>query len=137
MDPNYFPTHVWLALAYIQKSMYEQALQEARKAAVLSNNSTDAMTALAISYAASGNTKEARRILQTLQAASKSRYISSFEVSAIFTSLNETDQAFESLQKAYENHDYTLYRLKVDARFDSLRSDPRYADLLRRIGLPQ
>jgi adenylate cyclase len=137
MDDNYFPTHVWLALAYIQKSMYEHAINEAQKAAVLSNNSTDAMAALAISHAASGNNKEARRILQTLQTASKLRYISQYEVSAILASLHESDQAFESLQRAYENHDYTLYRVKVDPRFDSLRSDPRYADLLRRMGLLQ
>jgi eukaryotic-like serine/threonine-protein kinase len=137
MDANYFPTHVWLAQAYVQKSMYEQALQEAQKSALLSNNSTNAQAALAISYAALGNTKEATKILRTLEAAAKSRYISSFEVSAIFASLKETDQAFESLQKAYDNHDYTLARLKFDPRFDSLHSDPRYADLLRRMGLPQ
>jgi hypothetical protein len=124
-------------MTYIQKDMPNFALQEARKAADLSNESTLSMSALALAYAASSNTKEARRILQTLQAASNWRYISSFEISAIFASLKEADHAFESLQKAYENRDYNLYRLRADPRFDSLRSDPRYADLLRRIGLPQ
>jgi anion-transporting ArsA/GET3 family ATPase len=137
MDANYFPTHEWLAMTYIQKSMPEDALKEARKAADLSNESTLGMSALALSYAASGNAKEARRILQTLQGASKSRYIPSLEISAIFASLNETDHAFESLQKAYENRDYNLFRLRVDPRLDNLRSDPRFADLLRRMGLPQ
>jgi serine/threonine protein kinase/Tfp pilus assembly protein PilF len=136
MDANYFPTHLWLALAYIQKSMPEQALQEARKAADLSNNSTSALAVLAIAYAASGNTKEATKILRSLEAASKSRYIASLEVAAILTSLKETDRAFESLQKAYDNHEYQLSFLKSDPRFDRLRSDPRYADLLRRMGLP-
>ncbi|PYX67253.1 MAG: hypothetical protein DMG74_00815 [Acidobacteria bacterium] len=67
--------------------------------------------------------------------ASKSRHISGREVAAIFSSLGETGKAFESLQMAYDNHDYKLNIVKVDARFDRLRSDPRYADLLRRIGL--
>jgi anion-transporting ArsA/GET3 family ATPase len=84
-----------------------------------------------------GNAKEARRILQTLQAASKSRYISSFEVATIFASLNESDHAFDSLQRAYENRDYNLFRLRADPRLESLHRDPRFADLLRRIGLPQ
>ena len=136
MEANYFPAHQWLASAYIQKSMPEEAIQHARKAADLSNESTVAMTGLALSYSASGNTKEARRILQRLQAASKSRYISSYEISAIFASLNEPDHAFESLQKAYDNRDYELYRLKREPRFDNIRSDPRFADLLRRVGIP-
>ncbi len=137
MDDNYYPTHRWLALVYIAKSMNEQAIQEAQKAAVLSNNSTSALAVLAIAYAASGNTKEATKILRSLEAASKSRYISSFEVAAIFACLSETDQAFKSLQKAYDQRDYGLAFLAVDSRFDRLHSDPRYADLLRRMGLPQ
>jgi adenylate cyclase len=71
------------------------------------------------------------------EAASRSRYLSSFEVAAIFANLNETNRAFESLQKAYDSHDYQLLLLKADPRFDSVYPDPRYADLLRRMGLPQ
>lgn len=136
MDPNYFPTHHWLSMTYIQKSMPNDAFQEARKAADLSNESTLSMSDIARSYAVSGNVKEAHRILQTLQGASKSRYISSFEIATIFASLNESDHAFDSLQKAYEDRDYNLFRLRADPRLESLHKDPRYADLLRRIGLP-
>jgi DNA-binding winged helix-turn-helix (wHTH) protein/TolB-like protein/Tfp pilus assembly protein PilF len=137
MDPNYFPTHHWLSMTYIQKSMPNDAFHEARKAAALSNGSTLSMSDLARSYAVSGNAREARRILQSLQAASKSRYISSFEIATIFASLNESDHAFDSLQKAYEDRDYNLFRLRADPRLESLHKDPRYADLLRRVGLPQ
>jgi DNA-binding winged helix-turn-helix (wHTH) protein/TolB-like protein/Tfp pilus assembly protein PilF len=137
MDSNYFPTHHWLSMTYIQKSRPNDAFQEARKAVDLSNESTLSMSDLARSYAVTGNAKEARRILQTLQAASKSRYISSFEVATIFASLNESDHAFDSLQRAYENRDYNLFRLRADPRLESLHRDPRFADLLRRIGLPQ
>jgi len=55
----------------------------------------------------------------------------------IFASLNESDHGFDLLQKAYENRDYNLFRLRVDPRLESLHKDPHYADLLRRIGLPQ
>jgi Tfp pilus assembly protein PilF len=137
MDSNYFPTHHWLSMTYMQTSRPNDALQEARKAADLSNESTLSMSDLARSYAVTGKAKEARRILQTLQAASKSRYISSFEVATIFASLNESDHAFDSLQRAYENRDYNLFRLRADPRLESLHKDPRFADLLRRIGLRQ
>ncbi len=95
------------------------------------------MTVLATSYAASGNSKAAKSILRTLEAASRSRYISSFEVAAVLASLNENDEALEFLQKAYDEHNYWLPYLKGDCRFDRLHSDPRYAELVRRIGLPQ
>ncbi len=137
MDVNYFPAHNWLALAYFGKSMYQQATEEAKKSAILSNNSTDAMAVLAISYAASGDTNAATSILRKLEAASGSRYISNWEMASIFTSLNDSEGAFKSLQKAYEEHDYRLPFLSSDNRFDTLRSDPRYAGLLRRMGLPQ
>ena len=136
-DPNYFPTHHWLSMTYIEKSMPNDAFQEARKAADLSNGSTLSISDLARSYAVSGNAKDARKILQTLQVASKSRYVSSFEIATVFASLNESDLAFNSLQKAYENRDYNLFRLRTDPRLDRLRSDPRFVDLLRRMGLPQ
>ncbi len=137
MDTDYLPTHSWLALVYIQKSMIKQAIQEAQKSAVLSNKGTSALAVLAIAYAASANTKETTKILQSLEAASQSRYISSLEVAAILTSLNETDQAFNSLRKAYDQRDYGLAFLAVDPRFDRLHSDPRYVSLRRRIGLPE
>ena len=137
MDANYFPTHRWLAMTYLAKSMPEQALQEAQKAVTLSNNNIQAVSDLAIAYAALGEIKNAKSILRNLEAASKSRYISSFELAAIFASLNETNKAFESLQTAYDERNYELPTLKVDSRFDNLRSDPRYADLVRRMGLPQ
>jgi len=137
IDADYFPTHLWLAWAYLQQHIPEKALQEAHKSVVLSNNGTSATATLAISYAASGQIKEAMSILRSLEAASKSRYISNWELASIFASLNDTEGAFHSLQRAYEDHDSELPYLNVDARFDSLRSDPRYADLLRRMGLPQ
>jgi len=137
MDANYFPTRRWLAMAYLGKSMPEQALQEAQKAAALSNNGTEAVAHVAVCYAVLGNTNKATAMLRSLQAASKSRYVSSFEIAAIFASLNEANQAFESLKKAYDDHDYDLPSLRVDSRFDKLHSDPRYADLLRRMGLPK
>jgi tetratricopeptide (TPR) repeat protein len=137
MDSNYFPAHNWLALAYLGKSIYQQATEEAQKSAILSNNNTDAMTALAVSHAVSGNTRAATSILRELQAASGSRYVSSWDMAAVFTSLHNSEEAFKSLQKAYEDHDYRLPLLSSDNRFELLHSDPRYADLLRRMGLPQ
>jgi len=117
--------------------MPEQALQEAQKAAALCNNCTQTIADQAVAFAASGNTKNARDTLRRLEAASKSRYVSSFEIAAVYANLNDIDQAFEFLQKAYDERNYDLPYIRVDSRFDKLRSDPRYADLLRRMGVPK
>jgi hypothetical protein len=100
-------------------------------------HSAAAMAALAIACADSGNGKEATSILRNLEAASKSRYIASLEIAAILASLSQTDHMFEALQMAYDNHEFQFFYLKADPRVDRLHSDVRYADLLRRMRLPQ
>ena len=63
--------------------------------------------------------------------------VSSYNVALIYIGLGEKDRAFDSLEKAYKERSDLLVYLKVDPRLDTLRSDPRFADLMRRIGLPQ
>ncbi len=92
---------------------------------------------LAHAYALAGNREEAQKRLAELQEISKLRYISPASIAIIYGALGEKDKAFVWLEKADKARDVGLVRLKVDRRFDSLRSDPRFADLVRRIGLPQ
>jgi hypothetical protein len=75
--------------------------------------------------------------LNELQEISKQRYVSSASIAMTYAALGDKDQAFAWLEKADKAHDALLARLKVDPRFDILRSDPRFADLARRMGLPQ
>jgi len=87
-------------------------------------------------YARAGKSAEARRLLDELKEQSKRRYVSWCDFAAIYAGLGEKDQAFACLERAYAQRDARLVELKVDARLDPLRSDPRFADLQRRVGLP-
>ena len=93
--------------------------------------------ALGHAYAMSQRTYEANKILDELDELSKQQYVSPYEVAAIYTALGNNDQAFQSLEKAYAEHSFHLVNLNVSPQFKSVRSDPRFQDLVRRIGLLQ
>ena len=140
MDPNFALAHFRLGGAYESKGMYEEAIAEYQRVIELSGSSTDksSMSAnLAHAYAASGRGDQARDILDRLKEQSQQPYFSPFDIAAIHTALGEKDQAFEWLEKAYEARTPDLRFLKVTQWMDSLRSDPRFADLLRRVGFAE
>jgi hypothetical protein len=85
----------------------------------------------------SGKRAEAEKLLAELQEISKQRYVSPTSVALIHVGMGEIDQAFAWLEEAEKGHDGILVRINVDPRFDRLRSDPRFHDLVRRVGLPQ
>lgn len=92
---------------------------------------------LGAAYAAAGQTDQARQILAQLREHSPQRYAVPYDAALICIKLGEKDQAFAWLEKAYEERSGAIALLKVDPRVDSLRSDPRFSDLLRHIGLAQ
>jgi tetratricopeptide (TPR) repeat protein len=94
------------------------------------------IAALAHAYALSGKRAEAQKLLAELQELSKQRFVSPASVALIYVALGDKDQAFTWLEKAEKERDGILVRLKVDSRYDSLRSDPRFADLAKHVGLP-
>lgn len=135
MDPKYFWPHFFLGLAYEQEQMYQQATAEFQKAITVSS-ATFALGGLGHTYAVSGKRGEALRVLGELKERSKRGYVPAFDIALIYAGLGEKDQAFEWLEKAYGEHSGGLAYLRVEPRLDNVRSDPRFADLLRRIGIP-
>jgi TolB-like protein/Tfp pilus assembly protein PilF/class 3 adenylate cyclase len=136
MDKNFAQTYPWLGLILEQKGRYAEAIAAFQKAIKLfPGGSSIAEAELAHTYAVSGNREEAQKIIAELQQLAKSKYVSSFQIAAIYAGLDEKDQAFAWLEKAYEERSDGLVNLKAEQRFDSLRSDPRFKDLARRIGL--
>jgi len=128
LDPNFLMARYRLGQAYEQKGMLAEAIAEFQ--------STRAGLLLAHAYALSGRGDEARRLLKELTDLSKRRYLNSYDIAAIHVALGEPDAAFEHLEHAYEEKSGWLIYLKVDPRLDPLHADPRYTDLLKRIGLP-
>jgi len=123
-----------LGEVYPQKGMYAEAVAELNKAVEISAGD-DARSRLGYAYAVSGQKSKALRVLAELQALSRRRYVNPVDFAILYTGLGEKEQAFAWLEKAYQERADRLAFLKAEPKFDPLRSDPRYADLLRRIGL--
>jgi eukaryotic-like serine/threonine-protein kinase len=135
MDPNFVLAHHRLGLAYEQQENYDEAIAEFKQVLKLTAGKPLGLAALAHAYALSGKRAEAQKTLADLQEISKQRYVSPASVAAIYAALGEKDEAFAWLHKADTARDGILVRLKVDSRYDSLRSDPRFTDLMERVGL--
>jgi TolB-like protein/DNA-binding winged helix-turn-helix (wHTH) protein/Tfp pilus assembly protein PilF len=138
LDANFPPPHTYLPAAYEQKGMFEEAIAGFQRAITVTKGADKilAMASLAHVYAVSGRKTEARKMLAELQRLSEHSYVPAHDVALVYAGLGEKGKAFAWLDKAYEEHSFNLSHLKVEPRFDSLRSDPHFADLLRRIGLP-
>jgi tetratricopeptide (TPR) repeat protein len=134
MDPNFALAHNQLAQAYLQKHMYDEAVAELRKAVQLSGDSPTCMANLARAYVASGKRSEAVGLLGDLKKRSNPGYSNAAEIAMIYASLGDANQAMTWLEKGYDERFNPGVLLRPG--FDPLRSDPRFPNLLRRIGLP-
>lgn len=134
MGENFW-AHYYLGQAYEQIGRYEEAISEFKKAIPLSKGNPEATAALGHAYAVSGQENEARKVLEELNDASKHRYVSPDYRALIYAGLGDKNAAFEQLQKAYDEHAGQLIYINVDQRFESLRSDQRFQELCRRVGL--
>jgi serine/threonine-protein kinase len=137
LDPNFLFARLRLAGAYQEKRMFREALSEFEHAIRISNWSPSALSGLGHAYAVAGRPSEARQILRELLASRDRRYVNSSSIAAIYLGLGEKDRALEWLERAYREHSYQNVFLKVDETFAPLRADPRFQDLLRRVGLLQ
>jgi len=121
--------------------MYRQAIAEheemGERANEVSAGNQEVAAALGWVYAVAGRRTDAQRILEDFKRLSSRAYVDSYLVGAVYAGLGDRDRAFESLERGYEERSGSMAYLKVDPFWDDLRSDKRYADLLRRIGLPQ
>ena len=135
MDPAFIVAHHRLALCYERKGAYDGAIAEYEK--VIDLGAKVLGTAgLGQAYAMAGKRNEARQELAKLQELSKQRNAWPSLFAYIYAALGDKDQAFAWLDKSIDEHDLVTARLKVDARFDNLRSDPRFAEIVKRVGLP-
>jgi tetratricopeptide (TPR) repeat protein len=139
LDPNFPPASQMLPAAYEQKGRYGEAIAGFKKAIPLMGGSEWALTRGGLShvYAISGKKGEAMGMLDELKQLSTQEYVPAPSIALAYAGLGEKDQAFAWLEKGYQEHAFQMQWLGVEPRWDSLRSDPRFADLLRRIGLPQ
>ena len=124
-----------LGVAYEAKGEHEKAITELETARDLSVRAPYFLRSLGHAYATAGRKGQAQQILQELRRDSAKRYVSPFAFALIYTGLGEKEQAFDWLEKAYQQRDPSLSTIRGDLRLDPLRGDPRFQDLLRRVHL--
>jgi TolB-like protein/DNA-binding winged helix-turn-helix (wHTH) protein len=136
-DPNNWLAHYWLGVGYEGSGQKLRAISEYGKAVALSLGDTDPTAALAYTYATSGKKSEARKILSQWLRQSESSYVSPYMIATVYAGLGSKDKALEYLEKAFQERSSDLsYFLRADLRMDSLRSDPRFQDLMHRMNFP-
>jgi eukaryotic-like serine/threonine-protein kinase len=133
IDQEYSYTHLFLGFAYAAKGMYREAIAAYEEAIRLGLDSPSTQIYLGAAYARAGDRERAQAIMTRLQTGEE--YVSPGQWAILYTAQGEREQAFASLEQAYQEHDLQLQYLGVEPAFDPLRSDPRFQDLLRRVGL--
>jgi tetratricopeptide (TPR) repeat protein len=134
-QPDFGYAHAVLGLSYAENGRYSEAVTEAQNATRL-DDSPFMLAVLAQVQALSGNKSRTTRVLEDLEQAAKKRYVCSYEVATAYVLNGEKDRAFRWFDKAVEDRSDCMVMLAVDPRLDSVRSDARFQDLLRRVGLP-
>ena len=137
LEPNFGFAHMFASSAYIEKGMFAEAIAEARKARELNPANSQSIAFLGYALAKSGKQAEALGVVEELLKRSAERYVSPYTIALIYNGLGERDKTLTSLERGYEQHDGKLVFLKVEPKWNNLRTDPRFQDLLRRVGLPQ
>jgi eukaryotic-like serine/threonine-protein kinase len=135
IDPNIAGVHFYLGQLYLRRGLHAQAIEELERAFSLTPGVRKVRAALGHAYAVQGQPEKARQVLSELQQAAARTFVSPYDVALIHVGLGDSDQAFAWLEKAYQARSYELVGLNVDWQVDPLRGDPRFADLVRRIGL--
>ncbi|MGI0018109.1 MAG: FlgO family outer membrane protein, partial [Nitrosotalea sp.] len=132
LDPNYIYQTSVIADAYREKEMYDEAIALFKKAQEMTGT---AQPGLAVTYARIGRQSEARQILEELKKTAATKYLPKEEIAAVYVALGEKDEAFKWLNRACDDHGGALHAIGLRPVFRALHSDPRFADILRRIGL--
>jgi serine/threonine protein kinase/tetratricopeptide (TPR) repeat protein len=136
MDPNYWFGHFNLGNHLIGEKRFPEAIAEFQKAVALSGGFGDPLAGLGSAYAGAGQRREAMKVLDQMLKLSAKTYIPPYTFAEVYTALGDKEQAFGWLEKSYLDRNLLLSWLLVNPEMDPLRSDPRFADLLRRLRLP-
>ena len=135
LDPNFWIAHLTLSKVYTRRRMYPEAIAALSQARKFSGGNTETISLTGYNWALSGNRAQAQTALAELKSLSTQRYVPSYNIAMIYNGLDEKEEALAWLEKAYEERDVRLTFAKIDPKWDSFRSDFRFASLIKRIGL--
>jgi len=133
LQPDSSDAYIYLAYTYADKGMYADAIAQYQKFISLSGENTSEQSYLGYAYAKAGRRNEALALLDKLKTTTD--YVSPAELAILYAGLGGKDEAIAALERAFAAHDSQMQYLKVEPHYDSLRTDPRFTDLMRRVGL--
>ena len=136
MDSSFMPAHLYLGRACVQKGMHTQALAAFQKLVDSAGQNPHYLAALAYAHAAAGQRVPAQELIAQLEELSNTKYVSAYQMAAIYAALRDGNEALRRLETAYEEHSALLCCITIDPLFDFLRADQRFRDLLRRMNFP-
>lgn len=137
LNPHFSPAYWALGIIQEQRGEFEESAAAFERAMQLSPNSPRMRAGLGRTLALAGKRKQAARILGELHSLSSTRYVSPFEIASIHFAMDQNDEGFEWLTRAFQDRVFELLAIQVDPRFDSLRSDERFIALTNRLALPE
>lgn len=135
LEPDSVFAGASLGYTYSAKGMYPQAIEAYQKNISIEGETPGTLCVLGYALAKSGRRSEARAILDRLKRTKE--YVSPVELAVLYVGLGDNDEAIASLERGYAAHHFQMMFLKVDQHFDSLRPDPRFSNLMRRVGFPE
>jgi TolB-like protein/tetratricopeptide (TPR) repeat protein/DNA-binding winged helix-turn-helix (wHTH) protein len=137
LDPQFAPAHYFLGGALTNLGKYDEAIAHLQKAKELTHGASLMSAGLARGYARAGRRDQAQQGLRELQLRGMHHYVSPYGLAQVYAALGDKNSALDMLDRAVHEHAFEVLFLKVDRSFDSLHEDPRFQELLKRVGLPQ
>jgi serine/threonine protein kinase/tetratricopeptide (TPR) repeat protein len=134
LETRFWPAHLYLGKTMAEQGQFPEALEELKKGG---NFTAEPLATMGYVYGRMGRHADARKVLEDLQTQSKSVYIAPSMFARVYIGLGDKEQAFAWLERGYQQHDFWLTFLKGEPMYDTLRSDPRFQELVRRIGFPE
>lgn len=134
-DPNFVPAHYGIAFAYAQIGKYKEAIDSCEKTIALSGCRTCYLAGLGYVYGLSGRKEEALEAISELEKNLDTDYVSAADIAMVYAGLSDRDEAFRWLERAYAEHAEFINFIQVEPAFDPIKSDPRFEELLQRLGL--
>lgn len=133
LDKNVMLARLMLGRSYARKGMLDAAIAELEHARRLPGTNSESTSLLAHTFAVTGRTGDARKLLDEMKQLSASRYVQPYDIAIVYAGLGDKDEAFEWLEKAYEDRNHQVALIAAVPEFENLRSDPRFASLTQRI----
>ena len=133
MEPNFWLAHLFMTRIYMRKGMYPEAIAAATKARDLTRGNAEATATIGYALAKSGRSEEARKVMAELEGRAATRYVGSYALAQIHNGLGEKEAALALLEKAFTEKDALMVFLKVEPRWDNLRTEARFIELMRKM----